>query len=173
MAKNTSFNGERPSYESIVEHHNTVEESLREYFSRENPTFVGASVLEVSQALSRELERQEQQDVLALVACLEATFRVDYALRKDRNLKDDLSKALIKVFNRRRQKASLGDDIVKTWLKQGTLTHAEYGHIDRVFKFRHWLAHGQYWHPAETLKRDFYEVSTLVEALQNSKSFVA
>lgn len=172
MAKKNLFNDARPSYESIVEHHSAVEEALRQYFSPGNSAFVSMSAPELSEALDRELEFQEQQNVLTLVAFLEATFRVDYLSRKDRKLKDDLSKALIKVFNRRRQKASLADDIIKTWLRQGTLTHAEYFHIDRSFKFRHWLAHGQYWSPTEMLKRDFYEVATLVEGLRNSKSFV-
>ncbi len=43
--------------------------------------------------------------MMALLAFLEACFRLDYECRKRLNLKDPLSRAMIKLFNRKKNKA--------------------------------------------------------------------
>lgn len=171
MAKDVMFNAERPSYESIVKHHNFAKESLANYFSSGNPEFVGFSEAELSIFREREQAAQSQQDLLAILAFLEATFRVDYISRKRLNSKDVLSKALIRVFNRRRYKAALTEDIIKTWLRIGAISHAENSQIHEAFQLRHWLAHGQYWVRGDAANRDFYDVAALVEGLINAKVF--
>lgn len=171
MAKGVVFNVARPSYESIVEHHNLTKEALTEYFSNSNEEFFGFSENEVLFFREREQAIQSRQDVLALLAFLEATFRVDYISRKRLNLKDKLSRALIRVFNRKRYKAGLTDDIIKTWLRVDAITHAENSQIHALFHLRHWLAHGQYWVRENVANREFYDVAELVEGLINAKVF--
>jgi hypothetical protein len=171
MAKDVVFNVARPTYESIVNHHNLAIAALAGYFSEDNTAFVGYSVPELSSLREHEQAAQAQQDVLALLAFLEAVFRVDYISRKRLNLKDGLSKALIRVFNRKRYKATLTEDIVKTWLRADAITHTENSHIHESFQLRHWLAHGQYWTRENVPKRDFYDIAALVEGLVNAKVF--
>ena len=171
MAKDVLFNIARPSYESIVDHHNLAKEALASYFSEDNVAFVGFSMAELSGLREQEQAAQAKQDMLALLAFLEALFRVDYISRKRLNLKDDLSRALIRVFNRKRYKAALAEDIIKTWLRADAITHVENSHIYECFQLRHWLAHGQYWARENMPRRDFYDISTLVEGLINAKVF--
>ncbi|MEA9482813.1 hypothetical protein VC290_21325 [Xanthomonas campestris] len=171
MAKEVRFNVKRPSYESIVNHHEVVRDSLINYFSEDNPDNIGFTPGELNGLIEENQLAQEKQDSLALLAFLEATFRVDYISRKRLKLKDSLSKSLIKIFNRKRYRAALVDDIIKTWLRVGTINHSENQRINESMQVRHWLAHGQYWARDGVVYKDFYDIATLVEGLINSKVF--
>lgn len=172
MADAFAVNIDFPRYHEIVDHHDLLARSLNTHFDDAEQDYPGATEEEIANLRSAAHVRIEQQSTAALVACLEAYFRIDYLTRKKKNLKDHLSRRLIKVFNQRKRKASLMEDIVKTWLKNGSLTHADYTRIDKAFKFRHWIAHGQYWPlKMSDVTSDYYEVATIVEAIMNTSSF--
>ncbi|KAF1017466.1 MAG: hypothetical protein GAK31_00731 [Stenotrophomonas maltophilia] len=109
--------------------------------------------------------------MMALLAFLEACFKLDFANRKRLKLKDSLTKILIKLFNQKHNKAKLMDDIIKGWQKEGLLSHLEYDRINSAFKLRHWIAYGQYWSPEKIKPHDFLEVAEFVEGLINSRTF--
>ena len=171
MAKEVLLNAERPTYSIIVEHHAASTSALKFHYSQANPNYTGLTSDELSKLEEKAILHQERQDILSLLAFLESCFRVDYIQRKKNNLKDELSKALIKIFNRRHYRASLEDEIFRTWHKLGYLDPAINSHLHEAFHYRHWLAHGQYWESDKFRKRDFYELSSLVEGLINSKAF--
>lgn len=171
MAKEVLLNVGRPTYSLIVEHHAASASALIAHYSQTNPNYTGLTSEELGKLRANASIHQERQDILALLAFLESCFRVDYIMRKRRNLKDDLSKALIKLFNRRHYRASLEDEIFKTWRKFDHLDAATNSHLHEAFHYRHWLAHGQYWESNKFRKRDFYELSSLVEGLINANAF--
>ena len=173
MAKEVLLNPDRPTYDLIVEHNLASTSALNFHFSQSNPDYTGFTPAELEKLRREATLHQERQDILSLLAFLESCFRVDYILRKKSNLKDDLSKALIKLFNQKHYRASLEDEIFRTWHKSGHLDPATNSHLHEAFHYRHWLAHGQYWEPKKFRKRDFYELSSLVEGLINSNAFKA
>jgi hypothetical protein len=172
MADDFVVNDNFPRYQEIVDHHEFLVDSVDALFANPGPEFVGATPDEIEASRVLTLSKLEQQSTLSLLACLEAYFRVDYLKRKEGKLKDPLSKSLIKVFNKKKRKASLMEDIIKTWLKSETITHAMYNHVNKAFKFRHWMAHGQYWPMNQSdVAYDFYEVASMIEGVMNSASF--
>jgi len=86
-------------------HHATVRTAIRELFSTSNPANADRSEAEIHAAGVAALRTQELRDMMALLAFLEACFRLDYECRKRLNLKDPLSRAMIKLFNRKKNKA--------------------------------------------------------------------
>lgn len=171
MAKEVLLNAERPTYSMIVEHHAASTSALNSHYSETNPSYTGLTSNELGELKETAKLHQEHQDILSLLAFLESSFRVDYIMRKKSNLKDALSKALIKLFNKKHYRASLEDEIFKTWYKLGYLDPATNSHLHEAFHYRHWLAHGQYWESDKFRKRDFYELSALVEGLINASAF--
>ncbi len=171
MATLVAVNPDVPTYAQVVGHHAMAQKAIALLFSTLDSNDSDTPLAEVERQRATAVKNQELRDMMALLAFLEACFRLDYSCRKRLNLKDSLSKSLIKLFNRKHNKASLMEDIVKTWQKQGLLSHPEYDRINSAFKLRHWIAHGQYWSPAKIRSHDFLEVAEFVESLINSRSF--
>lgn len=172
MADRFAIDPAFPKYNDVVEHHQLFIHSVNAHFDGPEDRYQGITKGELDRLERNAHSRLEQQSTLALLACLEAYFRVDFTNRKRKNLKDFLSRSLINVFNRKARRAKLMEDIVKGWLKAGALSHAEYDRIDKAFAFRHWLAHGQYWPlKGKAATADFYEIATLVEGVTNTSSF--
>ncbi|QWT20236.1 hypothetical protein KPL74_21145 [Bacillus sp. NP157] len=160
-----------PTYREVVNHHDLVRGAVEVAFCTRD-TFEGANDLELSNTRRDTINRLGRQGVISLMACLEASFRVDYLYRAKRKLKDPLSRRLIRVFHRKRRKAALMDDLVKTWLKEGHLSHVEYNRIGTAYEFRHWLAHGEYWLPKRRPNATtFYEIAAIVEGAINCCAF--
>ncbi|KAA8998707.1 hypothetical protein FJU31_09915 [Stenotrophomonas cyclobalanopsidis] len=171
MATPFVVNPDVPNYMQVMGHHVTAHAAIGLHFSESNPDNADLSRKELETLRAACLQVQQHRDMMALLAFLEACFRLDYASRKRLNLKDGLSKVLTKLFNRKRNKAALMDDIVKAWLQQGVLTHHQYDRINSAFQLRHWIAHGQYWSPAKIKPHDLWEVTEFVESLVNARLF--
>lgn len=172
MADPFEINYAFPRYQEVVDHHDLLRRAVNSHFDVPELAHPGATTRELETFRTSAHLRVERQSTTSLIACLEACFRVDYIHRKKRKLKDLLSKDLIKVFNRRKRKAALMDDIIKAWMKAGALSHADYSRIHKAFNFRHWVAHGQYWHLKKNdTTADYYEIATLVEGIMNASAF--
>ena len=170
MAKHFQENSNYPKYGEIVRHHSTAKRAIEEYFETSSD-HLGTPQTELKFLKLIAIAHQEKQDMLTLLAFLETCFRVDFLLRKELNLKDQLSKDLIRTFNRKNQRASLERDIVKNWLKREQISHATYNRILLALQFRHWLAHGQYWDSSALKIYDFYDLAQFIEALVQECSF--
>jgi len=173
MATLVIANRDVPNYGKVVGHHAMAQEAIDLFFSNLNPDYFDLPLAEVERQRILALKTQEVRDMMALLAFLEACFKLDYVNRKQLKLKDGLSKTLIKLFNRKRNKARLMEDIIKSWQQQGLLSHQEYDRINNAFKLRHWIAHGQYWSPDRIRSHDFLEVAEFIEGLINSRAFVS
>jgi len=173
MATPVIANPDVPNYSQVVGHHAMAQEAIGLLFSQMNPDYSDFPLGEVKTRHAAALKSQELRDMMALLAFLEACFRLDYANRKRLKLKDGLSKSLIKLFNRKHNKARLMEDIIKGWQHEGLLSHSEYDRINNAFKLRHWIAHGQYWSPDRIKPHDFIEFAEFIEGLINSCAFTS
>ncbi|MDR6094433.1 hypothetical protein [Stenotrophomonas sp. SORGH_AS_0321] len=171
MAALLIANQDVPTYGQVISHHAMAREAIGLFFSNLNQEYADLPIAEVESRRIRAVKTQELRDMMAPLAFLEACFKLDYASRKRLKLKDRLSKTLIKLFNQKKNKARLMEDIIKSWQQEGFLSHQEYDRINSAFKLRHWIAHGQYWSPDRIRAHDFIEVAEFIEGLINSRAF--
>jgi hypothetical protein len=97
MASRITFSGLHVELTEIAVHHEDLGASLRLYFSAAAPTFtvrfIGYSNPEVAEELGERLSESELTSSLAVLASLEAAFRVDYLQRCYQRGKDPVSRA--------------------------------------------------------------------------------
>jgi hypothetical protein len=158
--------------EDVYKHYTDLSESLRLYFSASNPDctirFAGEPEAAVEDAFRDRLSEVEMSYTLSLLASLEASFMVDYILRCKLKRKDAVSRALRLVYKRKRERASLQDDILNAWKNNTTGSTRVIGDMIGAFNFRHWLAHGRYWVPKLGRRYDFFSVYGLAAEVLNS-----
>ena len=81
--------------DEIASYHQDVEKALRLYFSPPAPDFTlrfaGSTAKEVEQELESRLNESDVRSTFAVLASLEAGFRMDFDIRCKKRLKDDLS----------------------------------------------------------------------------------
>jgi uncharacterized protein YutE (UPF0331/DUF86 family) len=65
----------------------------------------------------------------------------------------------------------LDEDIFEAWKANVTGSKRLIGELRGAFKFRHWLAHGQYWE-LKSRKYDFSSVYDLAYEVMNTFGFV-
>jgi hypothetical protein len=87
--------------------------------------------------------------------------------------KDPVSRAFRAIYKKKRERASLNEDIFGAWLSDPTVPRPIIGKLRDAFQFRHWPAHGRYWTPTKfQLQRfDFNSVLTLADTALNSFRF--
>ncbi len=176
MPSRVTFSGLNIGVAEIAGHHQDLESSLRLYFSVASPTFTvrftGYSSTEVIEELVDRLDEAELTSSLAVLASLEAAFRIDYLQRCYRRGKDPVSRAFRKIYVAKQQWASLDHDIFETWRNAATvLPRSVIGDLRAAFRFRHWLAHGRYWTPKFGRLYNFDDVFTLADTVLHSFPF--
>jgi hypothetical protein len=133
----------------IADYHRDAEASLRLYFTPINPDFVARFASdrpsEVEMELAGRLSETDMRSALAIMARVEAAFRIDYMQRCDMKKPDAVSTAFRKLFKRRGRKVRLEDEIWEVWRQSYPSTSPLISQLRSVFRFRHWLAHGRYW----------------------------
>lgn len=167
MASRVAFSGLQPGLAEIAHHHRDLGSSLRLYFSADSPSylvrFAGYTERELSEELRRRLDEVDLTSCLAVLASIEAAFRIDYLRRCYRREKDPTSRAFRKIHKAKQQWASLEDDIFGSWIENSAGSRAIISELRGAFKFRHWLAHGRYWAPKLGRRYDFSDIFALAD----------
>jgi hypothetical protein len=179
MGSSTPWAPQSLSIVEIAGHHNVVVSSLRLYFSEISPyyqeRFFGYRPEEAKTEAKGELDghitETELRSSLAILACLEATFRTDYDYRCQKKLKDSLSRAFRNIYKNRKNRIGLEDEIFETWKEERPEFSQLVGELRAAFKLRHWLAHGRYWHPKLGRKYDFVSIYNLADAVFTNLPF--
>ena len=96
---------------------------------------------------------------------MEASFKIDFAFRRKKRLKDDLSAYFREVERKRKEAVRLDEDILEGWRMHTDAPPVLIGDLRGAFKFRHWLAHGRYWTPKLGRKYDFVFVHLMAESI--------
>lgn len=147
---------------AIAEYRNDVVSALRLYFSNASPSFnnrfVGYSSAEVKNALRERLDETERRSSLAILISLERAFRLDFEYRHRRKVKGNLSRAF-RTIRKSRRNVRLDEDIFDAWKGSVTGSNRLIGQLKGAFRFRHWLAHGEYWE----LKGNKYDFDSLYD----------
>ena len=103
----------------MAEFHNDLDRSLRLYFSKDSPfyevRFVGYSRAEIVEELQHGLKEARRMSSLAVLAFLEAAFRIDYDQRCLLRKKDSVSRDLRQIYKEKHKRAKLDEDIFETW----------------------------------------------------------
>jgi hypothetical protein len=111
--------------------------------------FVAMTSEEVNDEIRRLTVELEQQIVMMLVASFEAVFQLDAQDRIQRKQKDAVSKRLRKLMSskpaRKRGPIDL-EQILDFWKREIKASRGAIGQFTQLLLYRHWLAHGRYWH---------------------------
>ena len=166
MARRVSLNADLLTYNEIAEHHAKIKKCIKNYYlSANDDEFANLTPAELDILLKDDLLFQDYEDTLVLLTYIESIFRVDFTVRCQLKLRDSISKKFREIQKVNGKKVSLERDILACWKKSGNLQAKLSEMVNHAIKFRHWLAHGQYWTPKLHRTFDFYELSSLVEAL--------
>lgn len=106
--------------------------------------FFGLSKAEYEDALERLRDELDQEVVLAMVASVEATLRMDFDARIKDKTRDPLRPMFKNLRDKYDQRVRL-DDIVDCWKEVAGKKPNVFARIGSLLKYRHWLAHGRYW----------------------------
>jgi hypothetical protein len=175
MASRVSFSGRHLRPSAIAEHHRDLEASLHLYCSDMSPRFCARFLdylrTEVLDELGERLEETGLSSSLAILASIEAAFRIDYLQRCYRKDKQPISRYFRKVYQEKGQSASLDQDIFAAWATHHADERFLIAELRGAFRFRHWLAHGRYWTPKFGRRFNYDDVYTLAEEALSSFPF--
>ena len=162
MANRSSVAGQSASLLELANYHRDAEASLRLYFTSVNPNFVvlfaGDRPSDVAEKLVARINETDMRSALAVMARIEAAFRLDYKWRRKAKRPDAVS---IAFRRHRRANVRLDEDIWETWRANHPMTRPLISQLRSAFRFRHWLAHGRYWPAGQ--KYDFQTVYLLAQ----------
>lgn len=146
MANRTLTAGQAASLLDLADYHRDAEASLRLYFTPVNPDFIvlfaGDRPSEVAKRLADRIHETDMRSALAILARIEAAFRLDYQWRRKEKKPDAVSITFRKY---RRTNVRLDEDIWEAWKVHHPTTAPLISQLRSAFRFRHWLAHGRYW----------------------------
>jgi hypothetical protein len=156
---------------SIAIYRNDVIAALRLYFSSVPPhyeeQFLGYNPQEVLDKLNAftkaRIEETDLRSSLAILASLEAIFRLDYKYRREKKVKGSLFRAFRDIHKSRERFVRLDEDIFEAWEQNVPESQKLIRALRGAFKFRHWLAHGCSW----VLKGGQYDFESLYDLAIN------
>jgi hypothetical protein len=149
---------------ALADYHRDTEASLRLYFTSINPNFValfaGDRLSEVAEKLANRILETDMRSGLAVMASVEAAFRLDYQWRRKAKKPDAVS---ITFRRHRRPYVRLDEDIWEAWSVAHPMTRPLISQLRSAFNFRHWLAHGRCWTMGQ--KYDFQTLYLLAQSV--------
>lgn len=153
-------------------YHYDVVSSLRLYFSEASPSFASRFFErrrdEVAAELANRLELTDLRSSFFVLTNLEHCFRGDYEFRCKRKMKDPVSRAFRQAYKLRDTRVNLDEDIFQVWAEHSIGSQRLIGELRSAFKFRNWVAHGQYGEPKLGRKYDFSFIYGLADDVLNA-----
>lgn len=169
-----TFSGEHLELARIAQYYNDIEASVRSYFSLKGSSsiarFAGYSRYEVEREMGLTLEEHARNTSMSVLAALEAAFRIDYLQRCYKRLRDPLSRAFRYTHQDKGVRIPL-EDIFSLWKLHWNISASVISDLERVFRYRHWLAHGRYWTPKIGREYDYGDIYALAESVYDGFPF--
>ncbi|HIF5584154.1 MULTISPECIES: hypothetical protein [Vibrio harveyi group] len=170
MPSKVAFSNKHSNLEDIEEYYVDSDAALRDYFLSPtvSPKFIGYSLQELQNELKIRVDSLDRMCSLEILSTLEARFRVDYLLRCQKKKRDRFSKKLRAVYHKKKNNASLVDDIIGTWRKEFPEHKTRLDNLQKALDYRNWLAHGRYWQTKKTphiSSYDYLSVYTLADEI--------
>jgi hypothetical protein len=135
--------------------------------------FFGMTGEQVRRQLESRLEESDARSTFVALTSLEAAFRMDFAARCKKKLRDELSKHFRSINKHRKRKdsARLDEDILEGWKTHASARSRDISELRGAFKLRHWLAHGRYLAPRFDSKYDFDYVHLMAQSIMSGFPF--
>lgn len=174
MAK-VSFSNSHSSIDDVMTYYIDSEEALNLFFDPNHVSarFIGYSKNELDDELKIRKNTLDMMCCLELLTAIEARFRIDYLIRCQCKKRDTFSKIFRAIHKKKKNQASLIDDILSTWRNAYPQHKKILDDFQKSIDYRNWLAHGRYWTPKKTPhinKFDYLSIHTLAfEILSNLK----
>lgn len=94
-------------------------------------------------------QKEELDDLasFALISAIEAILRIDYLKRVYVKKKDAVSRAFRKLYQEKRERVHLSEDILGVWVEKYPSCKSAIGDFRGAINFRDWVSHGRYWVP--------------------------
>jgi len=110
--------------------------------------YFGKTQEELVSDFAFQTEELDRLSMLGMLACTEATLRVDFIKRVSYKTKDEASRRFQDAAKERANRIRLEEDILDVWREQriAGIRRAVSG-FKGALNLRHWLAHGRYWKP--------------------------
>lgn len=154
---------------AIVQFSEAAKESLIEGTGLYDRKLFGMNLAELDAYFKNLLDEADKQACLFLIACAEASIRVDFLDRVYRRRKDPVSRMFRATYksscNHDPRRIRLEEHILDTWSSEIRKAKTAIGTFKGALHFRHWLAHGRYWDPKPNWKYDPGGVVQIVEDL--------
>ena len=151
MARRVALSGAHLGLLEISGFHDDAELGLRLRFDPSSfgydSRFLGYTERDVQAELVSRRQELQYLSSLAVMASVEAAFRIDYLQRCYRRDKDKISRAFRELYQNHGVRVSLEDEILAVWLEYSSAGRSTISELRGAFKYRHWLAHGRYWVP--------------------------
>jgi len=167
MARTLAPEGQ--SLAEIAGYHNDAVDSLsfylRSLYQRSDLRFLAYTQIEYDELLSGRIDETELRSSLAILAAVEAAFRVDYQLRAKQRAKDPLSRDFRAIYKLRQERARFDEDLLDPWTRHYPLFRSLIGELRGALHFRHWLAHGRYWKRPVHGRFDYLSLYDLAELI--------
>ena len=159
----------------IANHFDLINSTMANFYLGNSPSFLSRYAFSTPAQISIEYQgaRKEFETsvCLTILASLEAVFRMDYLYRVDRKLKDELSRAFIKIY--RREKLKVGfEAILDAWKRHAPSSDVYIRELKGALAYRHWLAHGRYWHPKLARAHGYTDIYNLAHNIFSGFPFV-
>ena len=154
--KKISFSNTHTTLDEVEYYYVDSEESLNSFFNSSvslnkiSARFIGYSKVEIDDELKTRKHTLDRMCSLEILAAIEAWLRIDYLVRCQNKMRDDFSRKLREIHNKKEDRARLIDDIVSTWKAQHPEHKARLDNLGKALDYRNWLAHGRYWLPKKT-----------------------
>ncbi len=174
MARRVSFSNLNPGLQRIADHHSDLDAALKAYYRLSGrgghlpAKFALYSRDELLTEFRERIHELERTSCLTLLSSLEASFRIDYLTRCYGKEKNELSRHLRSIHDTKGNRASLEDDILRTWKQHHPQIKSLVSELIGAFKYRHWLAHGRYWTAKLGRKYDDFYVFAPAERTYDS-----
>ncbi|WP_236191684.1 hypothetical protein [Pseudomonas pharyngis] len=134
----------------IAHHFELMNSAMASYYNDNGASFLTRYTFSTPQQIELEYKdarREFEVTVcLTILAALEASFRLDYLVRVDRKLKDELSRAFIKIYRRNKNRVGF-EDLLDAWKRHAPSSTDYVRELKGALAFRNWMAHGRYWVP--------------------------
>jgi hypothetical protein len=140
-----AFSDERIELDVIKHHYKTTLLALSDFYTSRNMYFLGYTQDELEEDFRKSVKELELNYCLSMLSSTEAKARMDYEFRASKRYKDDVSRAFRELYQKKKRKASLANDILEIWKEIGGCNKNVISELRSAIKYRNWLAHGRYW----------------------------
>lgn len=176
MAK-VSLSGQALTLPEVARHNSAVLAAAYDFFANPDravlsahPSLRGYIGLPLDEVRTSVLAEIDHNSALSVLSCAEAAIRTDYLRRVYDKQKDDLSRALRRIYKVKEERARLDDDLLFCWRDHSNVSKALVSELIGAFNYRNWLAHGRYWTPKFGRRYDFSTVYPIADVFLRSIS---